>query len=77
MRSLRLLHPKGVIRSQLLEAKDGLQRMLVEIALTDEERAAAQGDRRAIDGLITRLANLSTPADASPNGTRATRTETL
>src|SRR5206468_4243638 len=32
--------PKPSSQAQLLEAKDGLQRMLVEIPLTDDERAA-------------------------------------
>ena len=34
--------PKPSSEAQLLEAKDGLQRMLVEIPLTDEERAAVE-----------------------------------
>jgi hypothetical protein len=58
--------PKPSSRAQLLEAKTGLQRMLVEIPLTDEERAAVEGDRAAVDRLIARLADVATPAGASP-----------
>ena len=39
--------PKPSSEAQLLEAKDGLQRMLVQIPLTDEERAAAEHDQDA------------------------------
>ena len=35
--------PKESSHAQLLEAKDGLQRMLVQIPLTDDERAAVRG----------------------------------
>jgi len=69
--------PKPSSRAQLLEAKDGLQRMLVEISLTDEERAAVEGDDQAIDGLITRLASLATPADSPPGVDREHRAEEL
>jgi integrase len=58
--------PKPSSEAQLLEAKDGLQRMLVEIPLTDEERAAAEGDQAAVDRLIARLADVATPAGTSP-----------
>jgi len=36
--------------------------MLVQIPLTDDERAAAEGDRAAVDRLIDRLADTPTPA---------------
>jgi len=58
--------PKPSSEAQLLEAKDGLQRMLVEIPLTDDERAAVEGDDSAIDRLIDRLADVATPAGPSP-----------
>ena len=54
--------PKPSSESQLLEAKDGLQRMLVEIPLTDEERAAAEHDQAAVDRLLDRLTDTPTPA---------------
>ncbi len=37
--------PKESSEAQLLEAKDGLQRMLVQIPLTDDERAAVEDDQ--------------------------------
>ena len=40
--------PKPSSEAQLLEAKDGLQRMLVQIPLTDDERAAVEGDQHAV-----------------------------
>ena len=43
--------PKPSSEAQLLEAKDGLQRMLVQIPLTDDERAAVEGDQTAVDRL--------------------------
>jgi integrase len=58
--------PKQSSQAQLLEAKHGLQRMLVEISLTDNERAAVEGDQKAIDLLITGLADTPPPAQAGP-----------
>ena len=45
--------PKPSSESQLLEAKDGLQRMLVQIPLTDEERAAAETTKTRSTGCST------------------------
>jgi len=53
--------PKPSSETQLLEAKDGIQRMLVEIPLTDDERGAVEGDHTAIDRLLTGLAKVPTP----------------
>jgi Phage integrase family len=58
--------PKPSSEAQLLEAKDGLQRMLVEIPLTDEERAAVEGDQTAVGRLIDVLADTPTPAGHTP-----------
>ena len=58
--------PKQSSETQLLEAKDGLQRMLVEIPLTDVERAAVEGDDIAVGRLIDLLADVATPAGPSP-----------
>jgi len=58
--------PKKSSETQLLEAKDGLQRMLVQIPLTDEERAAVEGDQQAVDSLIDRLGDVATPAVPTP-----------
>jgi len=58
--------PKQSSETQLLEAKDGLQRMLVQIPLTDEERAAVEGDQTAVDRLLAGLAGTPTPGGESP-----------
>jgi integrase len=58
--------PKPSSEAQLLEARDGLQRMLVEIPLTDEERAAVEGDQTAVGRLIDLLADTPTPAGRTP-----------
>ncbi|MGH2873237.1 MAG: tyrosine-type recombinase/integrase [Solirubrobacteraceae bacterium] len=59
--------PKPSSEADLLEAKDGLQRMLVEIPLTEDERAAVEGDEAAVDRLLVRLADTPTPAGPPPN----------
>ena len=64
--------PKPSSEAQLLEAKDGLQRMLVQIPLTDDERAAVEGDQTAVDRLIDLLADTPTPAGATPREIAAT-----
>lgn len=58
--------PKPSSEAQLLEAKDSLQRMLVQIPLTDDERSAVEGDETAVGQLIDRLADVATPAGPSP-----------
>jgi integrase len=58
--------PKPSSEAQLLEAKDGLQRMLVEIPLSDEERAAVEGDQTAVERLLAGLAGTPTPSGGSP-----------
>jgi hypothetical protein len=59
--------PKPSSEAQLLETRDGLQRMLVEIPLTDEERDAVDGDRTAVGRLIDLLADNPTPAGPTPS----------
>ena len=59
--------PKQSSQAQLLAAKNGLQRMLVEIPLNDNERAAVEGDHNAIDRLIDQLADVATPAGPTPS----------
>ena len=59
--------PKPSSEAQLLEAKDGLQRMLVQIPLTDEERAAVEDDHDAVDRLLDRLTD--TPNTGGPHTT--------
>ena len=58
--------PKGSSKAQVLEAKAGLQRMLEEIPLTDEERAAVEDGVVAYDKLLTKLADVPTPAGPTP-----------
>ena len=48
------------------EAKGNLQRMLAEIQLTDDERAAVTDGTDAVDHLLERLANVPTPAGPTP-----------
>jgi integrase len=58
--------PKQSSQAQLLEARTGLQRMLVQIPLTDEERAAVESDHNAVDRLLDRLTDTPTPAGPTP-----------
>ena len=58
--------PKGSSRAQLLEAKANLQRMLVEIPLSEEERAAVEDGQAAVERLLERLADVPTPAGPTP-----------
>ena len=58
--------PKDSGKAQLLEAKDNLQRMLVSIPLTDDERAAVEDGQTALDTLLTRLAGVATPSGTTP-----------
>lgn len=44
-----------------------LQRMLVGIPLTDDERAAVDNAHAAVDRLLQRLTNVATPAGPTPN----------
>ena len=46
--------------------------MLVEIPLTDEERAAVESDQRAVVRLIDLLADVATPAGPTPRQITAT-----
>ena len=63
--------PKPSSQAQLLEAKHGLQRMLVQIPLTDEERAAVENDQGAVDRLLDRLTDTPTPAGSTPRDLNA------
>lgn len=53
--------PKSSTQAQMLEAKTNLRRMMQEIALTDEETAAVEGDIAALERLVDALRNQSTP----------------
>ncbi|WP_337311207.1 tyrosine-type recombinase/integrase [Candidatus Aeolococcus gillhamiae] len=58
--------PKESTQAQLLEAKDNLQRMLVQIPLTDDERAAVEEGDSAVQHLLERLADIPTPPGPTP-----------
>jgi hypothetical protein len=58
--------PKDSTKAQLLEAKDNLQRMLVSIPLTDDERTAVDDGQTALDQLLDRLSDVPTPAGPTP-----------
>jgi hypothetical protein len=58
--------PEDSSKAQLLEAKANLQRMLVAIPLTDDERAAVDDGQAAMDKLLKRLADVATPAGPTP-----------
>jgi hypothetical protein len=69
--------PKASGKAQLLEAKDNLQRMLASIPLTDDERAAVDDGRDALDALIGRLADIPAPSGATPRQIGLPPTATL
>jgi hypothetical protein len=58
--------PKASSKGQLLAVKAGVEQMLEELDLTDEERAALEGDRDALAALTERLAHVPTPAGPTP-----------
>src|SRR6266508_4501470 len=64
--------PKDSSKAQLLEAKNNLQRMLVQIPLTDGERAAVEEGTTAVERLLERLADMPTPAGPTPRQMNAT-----
>ncbi|MFI6735271.1 hypothetical protein ACIBI9_20290 [Nonomuraea sp. NPDC050451] len=47
--------------------KDGIEQMLEQLDLTDDEREALEGDRAAVAALAERLADVPTPAGPTPN----------
>jgi hypothetical protein len=53
--------PKESSRADLIQSKTGMIRMLQEIPLTDNERAAVEGDHKAMDRLLQRLETTPTP----------------
>lgn len=58
--------PKASTKGQLLEAKANLQRMQVQIPLTDDERDAVEDGKIALDALLERLSDVPTPAGPTP-----------
>ncbi|MFQ5808192.1 MAG: tyrosine-type recombinase/integrase, partial [Armatimonadota bacterium] len=58
--------PKGSSRAQAVEGKANLLRMLQEIPLTEEERAAVEDGAAAFDRLLEGLADVPTPEGPTP-----------
>jgi len=58
--------PKASTKAQLLEARDNLQRMMAQIPLTDDERAAVEDGTAAVERLLERLTDVPTPAGPTP-----------
>ncbi|MFG2979593.1 tyrosine-type recombinase/integrase [Streptomyces sp. NPDC048331] len=69
--------PKNSSRGQLLEAKENLQKMLANIPLTDDERAAVDDGQAALDQLLARLTDVPTPAGPTPRQLGVPATATL
>ena len=58
--------PAGSQAAAALKSKEGLQRMLTEMPLDDEERAAVEGGVEAMDGLVAKLRSVPTPDGRTP-----------
>ncbi|HTV33794.1 MAG TPA: tyrosine-type recombinase/integrase [Methylocella sp.] len=63
--------PKQSSKAHILEAKAAVDRRLVQIPLTDGERAAIELDQRALDKLLERLLDTPTPAGSTPREIKA------
>ena len=59
--------PKASDRGLWLQTRESLLKMLQEIPLSDEERAAVDGDVQALQRLLERLTDVPTPAGPTPN----------
>ncbi len=69
--------PKDSTKSQLLEAKENLQRMLITVPLTDDERAAVEDGQAALDSLVSKLAHVPSPKGPTPRELGITPTVTV
>ena len=58
--------PKDSRKAQLLEARRNLQRMLLEIRVTEGEREAVEDGTAAVERLLERLADTPTPCGPTP-----------
>lgn len=68
--------PKPSSRAQLLEGSENLQRMLVAVPLTDDERAAVEDGHTALGVLIDRLRDMPSPAGSTPRSLQSDVTAT-
>ncbi|WP_329375990.1 hypothetical protein [Streptomyces sp. NBC_01483] len=66
--------PKTPSRGQLIAVKDGIDQMLEQLDLTDDEREALEGDREAVTALAERLADTPTPVGPTPRDLGTTST---
>jgi DDE domain len=57
LRPMRGLKQGRANAGQLLAVKDGIQQLLEQFELTDDERAVLEGDRDALAALVERLAD--------------------
>jgi hypothetical protein len=62
--------PKELSLGQLLDAQSSLLRLVQEMPLTKEERAAVDGDMAAMSRLTARLAEQPTPSGQTPEELR-------
>ena len=53
-------------KGQLLAAKEGIQLMLKQMDLTDEDRVVLEGDRAVLSSGVDQLADIPTPAGPTP-----------
>ncbi len=61
------LHPESLVQSAASwKPRDNLQRMLANIPLTDDERAAVDDGQANLDRLLSQLADVPTPAEPAP-----------
>src|SRR6266403_2502362 len=72
LREMQLLHAKGLNGFGYSEGKSNLLRMRQEIPLNDAELAALDDGVSALESLLTRLADVPTPAGATPHQLRDT-----
>jgi hypothetical protein len=68
--------PKGSSLEQIIEGKNNLLRMKQELSLTEEEVAAVDDGLAALDTLQQKLADIPTPAGATPRQLQATHQQT-
>lgn len=62
----RFCVPKRSTCGQLLAVRDGIDQMLEQLGLTDDERESLEGDRGALMALAERHADTTTPAGPTP-----------
>lgn len=68
--------PKDSSQVQILEGKANLQRMLKEIPLTEDERAAVEEGVGTMEKLYQKLATIPTPCGLTPNQLTKDRLDT-